>query len=85
LSGWRGSRWRGILFKVAITGKDRETRIFGETAIDEGEFAKDKNGAAIRRNLTGVEAIGAKAGGFRKVRLSLFCGHETRITRAGEK
>jgi hypothetical protein len=85
VSGWRGSRWSGILFKVAITDKDRETRIFGKMGIEEGEFAKDKNGAAIRRDLTGVETIGAKAGGFARVRLFLFCGHETRITRAGER
>jgi hypothetical protein len=60
----RHTRGRGILLAIAVTGDDREARIFRKAGIDEGEFAKDKNGAAIRRDLTGVEAIGAKTGEF---------------------
>jgi len=44
--------------------------------IGEGKLAKNEKGAAIRRDLACVDTIGAQAGGFAKVRLFLFRGHE---------
>jgi len=54
--------------RIAVAREDGEARILRKAGIGAGEIAKDKNGAAIRRDLTGVETLGAKAYRLTRVR-----------------
>ena len=67
----------GLLF-VTVAGEHRETGIFREAGIAEGEFAEKEDRAVGRLDAAGMKTIGTEADTQGVMRLLLGIRHESK-------